>query len=534
MLGIIKLALNKGFFKKLLANIGLILFLFLSFCSVSHSDEGYKSENQPESSSQFNKSRQKESKRVTLFELFPDVNAAIEVEAVSGGDYTSGVTREVQFDALRIKKFFFQFSIKEVSLFDPSPRQYDNELEYVGLGYETADGRIKAFWDHTCHNPSRKLSEKERDDIHWNEIGMGYETKGMRLGYKNKGITFDSGSKWLNRLNWKASLSRIWMRTENDYEWMFKFGIRDDVYRMGKQVFFFQSSLDSIYDDRGINFNTNLEIGDRISFAENIYLIPFVSYRHFNDWYALGEEENFFSAGLRLEMGLGQRISEGISDIKKSTISWAPKFHIYGGYTNIIENDDFGHSSDIAIDLDLLKLDQNKTFKLNTYAGILTRPHDYNPHNVKYQIGPSLEIDLDHLNFKIFHSYTSLYGLEDEGVIRDYHLLGLGLKNNKTSHWSFDANIGAYPSTKDFDYWGDASGSLGFQLLKEGITPYINGSGHFLQGDDNSLFGHAIEGGMKIPGEKGQCSLYFRYQDDSDVFRFGKGIQRLAGIKFRF
>ena len=520
------------YLKNLLASIGLVALSF-GFGYPAHSDTRYKSANKTEALSEFHKTRQNESKGDASVRLLTDVNAAIEAAGVSGGDYRARITRKVQFDALRIKDWFLHLGFREESLLDPSPSQLDHELEYLGIGYKTAHGRIKLFWDHTCHNPSRKLPKRKRNDIHWNELGIGYETTGMMLGHKNDGIKFNSGSEWFNNINWRASLSKIWMRTENDYEWISKLGIRDDVFRMGNQVFYIQLSLNSIYDDRGINLNPCLEIGDRIRLKENISLSPFVSYKHFHDWYGLGEGEDFFSAGLRLEMGLGHENANNFSNLEKPKISWTPKFHINGGYTHFVDNDDYGYSSDFAIDLDILELDQDKTLSLNTYAGILTLPHDLNPHIVMYKIGPSLEIDLDNFDLRIFHSYSCLYGLEDTGVIRNYNLLVLELENNNASHWNWNVKIGVYPSTKNFNYWGDLRGSLGYDFYKKGITPYINFSGHYLQGK-GSVFGYAIEAGGKIPGESGDFSVYLSFQDDFDVYRFGKGTQTLLGMRFKF
>ena len=515
--------------KKSLASVGLVV-LSLGFVWATQADTRDKAEKQPGVSSESPKGRQNESKKDASVRFLTDFNVALEAVGVSGGDYVAKTEREVQFDALRVKDWFLHFGVREEILFDPSPSQLDHELEYLGIGYQTKTGRIRFFWDHTCHNPSRKLPERERNDIHWNELGIGYETTGMMLGHKNDGIRFNPGSEWLHNINWRASLSRIWMKSENDYEWMLKLAIRDDVFRMGNQVFYIQLVLDSIYDDRGVSLNPRLEIGDRICLNDSICLTPFVSYEHFHDWYSLGEGEDFFSAGLRLEMALGQEGSDDFSNPQKPGISWPPRFHITGGYAMMVDNEDYGYGSDVGIDLDLLRLDQNKKLSLNTYAGILTIPHDLNPYVVMYRIGPSLAIELDSFDLRLFHSYSGLYGLEDEGVIRDYNILGLEIKDNNASHWNWNAKIGVYPSTKDFDYWGDLQGSLGYNLYKKGITPYINCSGHYLQ-DNSSVLGYAVEGGVKIPGRIGSLYLYLRHQDDFDVFRFGRGRQTLLGFR---
>lgn len=525
--------MNK-YFKKSLAGLGCAV-LFFCFTYIPYAHPNYESINKLINPSEFYERRTNERKRNNHIRFLTDVNAGIEVAGLRGGDYAAKITRQVQFDVLRIRKVFIHFGFQEESLFDFSPIQLDYKFRYLGAGYKTAKGRLGLFWDHKCYNPIRELSENKSNGIHWNEIGIGYKTIGLRLGHKNDGIKFNNYTEWLNNINWSVSFSRIWMRTENDYEWMFKLCIRDDLFRMYNQVFFGQFSLNSIYGNRGINLNPCIKIGDRISFnfSKNIYLIPFVSYKHFHDWYSLGQGEDFLFAGISLEMGLDQKRHNNFINQEKLNGLWGPKFRINGGYANFFNNEDYGHKSDIAIDLDLLKLDIYKTLRLYTYLGIITLPHDLNPYIVKYKIGPSLKIELDDFGIRIFHSYFALYGIEYKNIIRDYHLVGLKLKDNNASCWDWDLNIGFYPFSREFDYWGDLQGSLGYSFLTNEITPYINFSGHYLQGN-SSLFGYAIETGVKVPGNTGNLSIYVCIQDDFDVFGFGEGSQKLFGFRFKF
>jgi hypothetical protein len=67
----------------------------------------------------------------------------------------------------------------------------------------------------------------------------------------------------------------------------------------------------------------------------------------------------------------------------------------------------------------------------------------------------------------------------------------------------------------------------------ERIMPYLDFSGRYLQGGSSEV-GHAIEAGLQIPGKTGVVSLYFRLQDDFDVFRYGQGAQKLLGIRLTF
>ena len=148
-------------------------------------------------------------------------------------------------------------------------------------------------------------------------------------------------------------------------------------------------------------------------------------------------------------------------------------------------------------------------------------------------MGPSLKIDLDTFELRIFHSYSALYGIEYESALSDYHLVGLKLKDNNASCWNWDLSIGFYPSSRRFDYQGDVQTSLGYRFLNRKMTPYINFSSHYLQGK-SSVFGHAIEAGINIPGDTGRFSLYSCIQDNFDIFRFGKGPQKFFGFRFKF
>jgi hypothetical protein len=470
--------------------------------------------------------------------LLSDFYAGIEIAGVSGGDYHFRTARQVQFDILKLEQWFIHFEIQEISLFDSSPRQLDHSIQYFSAGWETDDGRIGLFWDHTCNNPVRKLPDGTSNVIRWNEIGIGYETTGMRPGHENDGIEFDYSSQWLHKLNWNVSFSRVWMRNENNYDYMFKLGIRDDVLRIANHVFFAQLKFNAINSGRGTDLDPSVEVGDRICFGKNLRLVPFVSYERFNDWYGLDAEEEFFFYGLRLEAALGPDNSNDLQQNKtqKDSIfsSNGPpfRFHVIGGYnTNLKGALKRSRSSDVYIDLDLLKFDDDKLLTLNTYAGILTPSGGFEIQSVNYKIGPSLKIDLADYYLRLFHSYSCLYGVEQSGVIRNYNLLGAEIANDNQLNWSLQAVV--YLSTTNFDYHSHLQGTLGYDLFARGITPYINGSLVHLFGDD-SVSGNAIEGGLKIPGKAGTFIIYLRQEDSFNVFRFGEGEQRWFGFRLIF
>jgi hypothetical protein len=521
----------KDHLKKSLALLGCIA-LFLGMGQSVHAFKEHNPANAPTAPVNHPPKPDGDKKERQSLELLMDAHAALEAAGVSGGEYTARTARELYFDAFRVSNFTFHFSIKEKSLFTSSPNQLDHEFTYVGIKHNTPRGNITFFWDHTCNNPSRKLPKSEKNGIHWNELGAGYETPGMAIGHRNDGITFNSGSEWLNKINWNISLSKIWMRTENEYEWMGKLIIRYDVFRHERHILYVQAGLSSLYDDRGFNRNYSVETGNRFCWRKEDCLIPFISYEKFHDWYESDRGEDFFLIGLRLEMTLGKD-DRTYPDAGNGKGSWNPEIHITGGYANFIHDDRFGHRSDFSLNLDLLKWDSDKKFTMNTYAGILTLPDDLNPYLVKYEIGPSLSVQLHHYELQLFHSYACLYGVDSDSVIRDYHLSGVGLQNQESFPWHWHLKLGGYPASKNFDYWGDLAGSVRYTFIERRISPYILFSGHLLAGNDPE-FGYTVEPGIKIHGKAGSFSVYYSRQEDYDIFRYGKGKYTLLGIRFEF
>jgi hypothetical protein len=476
--------------------------------------------------------------------LVSDAYAGIEAAAVHAGDYRLKTVREAQLDLITFREWFFHFGIQETSLFDYSPTQFDHRLYYFKIGYDTPDGRVSFFWDHTCNNPVRKLPEDATNQIHWNEFGLGYETTGMRLGHKNDRINFDYDSQWLNKIDWSTSLSWIWMKNDNDYKYMFKLGLRDDIYRIASHVFYTQFKLFATYDDRGINYNPSVEAGDRIHLGDNLNLVPYLAYEHFHDWYDLGDGENFYLVGLRLEVPLGPdkpaSASKNFRDLKdngQTVVSSRQRKplrfrYLGGGYNqNFKGTKDRCNSSDVDFDLDLLEFADNEFLTLDTFAGILTKPHKFDIQNVNYKIGPSLNFDLPDYHLRLFHSYSCLYGEDSAGLIRSYNLLGAEIDRDNRIHWSAQAAV--FATTTRFDYTSRLQAAMGYDFHPKGNTPYVNGSLNYLTGDD-AVFGKAFETGYKFPGELGDFILYYRFEDSFDVFRFGLGNQNWVGFKFVF
>jgi hypothetical protein len=314
---------------------------------------------------------------------------------------------------------------------------------------------------------------------------------------------------------------------------MLKGGARYDLFRVGTHVIYTQTDLDLIYNCRGLNINSNIELGERFHLNEYTYLIAFLDYEIFNDWYCLDYGENLFSAGLSFEMSLGGKNNWDTAHVKEREIAWNPGCSVWGGYSNILDNNKYGHSSDFAIDLNLLSLTSDIFLGLNTYVGIITIPDDLNPYWVKYKIGPSLKIDLNKYYLDILYSYSNLYTVETDRSMADYHRVAFEIIENVWDHWDIKVGSAVYPSTSNFDYNGELFSDLTFKPNPKGTTFYVNCSFKYLEGTI-SIPGYAIEAGVNISGKKGRWNIYCGLQEDIDIFKFKEGKQKFMGMRFRF
>ena len=170
-LSLVLLAYMKCYSEKILAGVGLaVLFSAVCYAEVLDRSEASNVKQLLDTKAVLSAECDKHNKRDKKeFELLTDINAKIEIAGVSGGDYAFKTVRQIHFDIWKMQEWFVHFGIEEKSLFSPSPSQLDHEIAYFEIGRETAKGRIKFFWDHTCNNPSRKLSESKSNGIPWNE-----------------------------------------------------------------------------------------------------------------------------------------------------------------------------------------------------------------------------------------------------------------------------------------------------------------------------------------------------------------------------
>ncbi len=436
---------------------------------------------------------------------------------------------------------------------DDNPQKIRHEIAYLGLRQEWEKYSLSYFYRHVCHNRVDRTTGKY---MLWDVIEARWETKGMRLGYKNEGIDFNSQKEFeiLNKFNGMAGLGIVPTHEHVKYSAVGEGGVRYDILRYRNGVPYLLGKVYATTDSR-VRPNLTLESGIRFH-LKNFDLTPFVEYEHQYDVERReGPVGNFFFTGLRLET----HGDELVPTFKRNS-SFFPELHVGGYYAKILGSDDFGYDSDLAFNLDLYQRDRFTAF-LNTGLAINSTTENQKPHFIGYSLEPGLEIDFEKRVWDFFFRNWSRYNGDVNGdgldrITERYKLIGtrfqsrgmkLGYRNEgidfdsvkdfeflKKIDWKVSS--GGYVNTSNYDYDWEAGAGARWDILRHRRKiPYLLANLSLLQGP-NTDGDYTIEGGVRFCGKKGNASLFTQYRYRENASRFGgyDTKQTIMGVGFEF
>lgn len=433
---------------------------------------------------------------------------------------------------------------------DDNLQKVRHEIAYLGLRQEWEKHSLSYFYRHVCHNRIDRTTGKF---MLWDVIEARWETKGMRLGYKNEGINFDSREEFelLNKFNGMAGIGAVTTHEHSRYLAVGEGGIRYDILRYRNQVPYLLGKIYTTVDPHW-RPSLTLESGIRVH-LENFDLTPFIEYEHQYDAVRRsGNVGNFLFTGLRLETHPDELVSAF-----KRTYLFLPALHAGGYYAKILGSDGFGYDSGLAFNLDLYQRNKFTTF-LNTDLDLNTSNENMKPNFISYTLEPGMAINFNKniLDF-FFRRWSRHNGNIYDGITEGYKLVGSRLQSpgmkvgSRNEGINFDSgkdfeflkkvgwqiSAGGYVHTANYDYDWEAGAKARWDILRhKRRVPYLLAGLSLLQGP-NTDGDYSIEAGMRFCGkERGNANLFTQYRYRENASRFGgyDAKQIILGLGFEF
>lgn len=490
-------------------------------------------------------------------EFIPRVDMALEMGRYfhNWPGYASRFKRRVNIDiwGFKNKVIFFEYEDENIlgsrTASEDDPQKIRHEFVYLGLRREWEKYSLSYSYTHISNN---RVDRTIGDIKHWDSVEAKWETKGMRLGYKNEGIDFDPQKEFelLKKSNGMAALGVVTAKEADRYYVIGQGGIRYDILRYRNKIPYFLTKLYATFDPN-LNPNLTVETGVRIH-LKNFDLTPFIEYTHQYDverWE--GPVANLFFTGLRLET----HGNELVPTFKRNS-PFLPELHVGGYYAKVLGSDNFGYDSNLAFNLDLYRRDRLTGF-LNTSLAVNSSTKNQKPRFIGYSLEPGLAIDFDKNVLDLFFRHWSRHnGNAFDGINEGYKLIGtrfqsrgmkLGYANegiNFDSERNFEflkkvdwkVSAGGYVNTANYDYDWEAGAGARWDILRhKRKVPYLLANLSLLQGP-NTDGDYTMEAGVRFCGKKGNASLFtqYRYRENASSFGGYDTKQTIMGLRFEF
>ncbi|HEA46938.1 MAG TPA: ComEA family DNA-binding protein, partial [bacterium] len=190
-------------------------------------------------------------------EFMPRVDMALETGRYfhNWPGYAWRFRRRINIDIWRFenKVLFFKYEDENIlgsrTASEDDPQKIRHEFVYLGLRQEWEKYSLSYSYTHISNN---RVDRTIGDIKHWDTVEAKWETKGMRLGYKNEGIDFDPQKEFelLKKFHGMAALGVVTAKEAARYYVIGQGGIRYDILRYRNKIPYFLTKLYTTVDPK--------------------------------------------------------------------------------------------------------------------------------------------------------------------------------------------------------------------------------------------------------------------------------------------
>ncbi len=345
--------------------------------------------------------------------------------------------RLIDLDIMRYGNFTAAMEINESLIFKKTDSNFIEPfmiryvMDFGSLRWEFDNYIIVFYFDHICNNIYNK-NKTDPQQLRWYGRGIRLESKGIRPGYKNRGINFNSAKymEFLNIFNYRFSAGKSINTREFKYDYMLSGILRYDFFRYADSVFYIEGSFVSLIDE-DMRVNRSVETGLRLH-LENADITAYGAYGYSYDVDLYkGLSTHFYYFGLRMESLLRGIAPEQYNYKSEKLSSFFPEIHFYGNYGKYLYDENLNFNSDFAIDLNIIELRGISFFLRNGYMHNSLRENSgMFPRYIRYygESGFLYRVSEGYLFAESGYKYTRFdEGNNYDGSTGIYHLIFLRL-----------------------------------------------------------------------------------------------------------
>jgi hypothetical protein len=510
-------------------------------------------------------------------QIMPRVGVSLEYGGFmqADNDFTSRMRRRLDLDMLQYGNNILYLEFDESTfLGTPGATWNFNQVRYrihvFGWRYNLPEHYVGLFFNHWCDNlfltdrlpvPGTRLQDSTY------LLTLEFLSKSMRLGMKDRGISFDPARpfEFLGRWHYAASVGRFISRSEPfdpDLNWVLNGALRYDILRYRRLIPYVEFTGETRVGP-SVRFSPLVEVGVRWHLYDQTDITPFFQWGRAQTLLdepagSLPVRRAAISAaygGVRVETLLDGR--ESGNDPEKD---WQllPEIHGNCSYFLALKSRYYGWGGNLDVDLEVLRrppwtLFFYSQFKLDTRKrdlAIIRSDYQFQ-YGLTYTREPFfIEGFIDNTKWLDVHTYQDDSSRANLGGVRagtrgmkPGHVDdGIKFPANQCFQWLNNYNgqlsLGHFFNNLNWQYLWGLSGQVRWDILRwHAVIPYAQVELAWLSGGGATpdAVNYAAEQGLRFHGRL-DLSLYFRFQhqENARYFRSPADNASIIGLRTLF